>query len=215
MQSFMNRLILACLMILLASCSLFKGKNDGTAGAQEGLSAAEQMIQEGKFAEAVEMLDKMDYPGLSEKQKYLYAFLKLKAAHKAERYEYFRWRGAAILIGTEYAEGINGIIEEMRKSENPLARWHAYNFLIRTKDNLRDQKGVVLEVLKDPNPVLRYYALTWIDMRQDLKGLEDLSLELERLSQDDPDPMNRAFAGQALRRKRSGIRPEETLPQKK
>jgi hypothetical protein len=214
MQSFMNRLILGSVIIFLSCCSLFKGKNQEAAGSQESLAAAEQMMKENKFVEALETLDKMDYPGLSERQKYLYAFLKLKAAHEAERYEYFRWRGAAILIGTEYNQGINEVIEEMRKSENPLARWHAFNFLIRTKESLKEQKGIVIEVLKDPNPVLRYYALTWIDMRQDFKGLEDLAIELERCSRDDPDPMNRAFAGQALRRKRSGVRPEDMPSQK-
>ena len=209
MQSFISRLALVSLMVLLCSCALMSRKNKENANLQENLSAAEQMMKENKFVEALETLDKLDYPQLDEKQQVLYACLKLKAAHKAERYEYFRWRGAAILLGTEYAGEIDAVIDEMRKSENPLARWHAYNFLIRSRENLKEQKEIVLEALRDPNPVLRYYALTWIDMRQDARGLEDLDSELERISRDDPDPMNRAFASQALRRKKSGVRPED------
>ena len=212
MQSFISRLALVSLMVLLCSCALLSRKNNENANLQENLSAAEQMMKENKFVEALETLDKLDYPQLDEKRKYLYACLKLKAAHKAERYEYFRWRGAAILLGTEYAGEIDAVIDEMRKSENPLARWHAYNFLIRTMGNLKEQKEIVLEVLRDPNPVLRYYALTWIDMRQDTRGLEDLESELERISRDDPDPMNRAFAGQAIRRKKSSVPREDQPP---
>jgi len=212
MQSFMNRLIPASLMILLCSCSLVKGKDKETVSSQDSLASAEQMMKENKFVEVLETLDKLDYPGLSEKQKDLYAYLKLKAAHKSQRYEYFRWRGAALLIGSEYATEMGIILNEMRNSENPLARWHAYNFLIRTRKSFREQKAVVLQVLQDPNPVVRYYGLSWIDMRQDFRGMEDLAPELERIYRDDPDPMNRAFAGQALRRKRANVAPEEQIP---
>lgn len=212
MQSFISRLALVSLMVLLCSCALLSRKNNENANLQENLSAAEQMMKENKFVEVLETLDQLDFSRLDKKQQVLYAYLKLKAAHKSQRYEYFRWRGAAILLGTEYAGEIDAIRDEMRKSENPLARWHAYNFLIRTMGNLKEQKEIVLEVLRDPNPVLRYYALTWIDMRQDTRGLEDLDSELERISRDDPDPMNRAFAGQAIRRKKSSVPREDQPP---
>ena len=212
MKSFISRLALVSLMALLCSCALFGRKNKESANLQEKLTASEQMMKESRFVEVLDTLDQLDFSRLDKKQQLQYAYLKLKAAHKSQRYEYFRWRGAAILLGTEYEGEIDAVLDEMRKSENPLARWHAYNFLIRSRENLKEQKEIVLEALRDPNPVLRYYALTWIDMRQDAKGLEDLESELERISRDDPDPMNRAFAGQAIRRKKSSVPREDQPP---
>jgi len=167
---------------------------------EENVTLARELMEQGKYNRVLETLDRIDFSRLEQKDQIDFVFMRLTAAYKTRRYEYFRLSGLAFLLSTEHASQVMLLLNEMRTSVDPMARWHAYTFYLRSQRELTAQKNIALQVLKDSNPILRYYALSWFDQRYREPGMEDILPELEIVAKDDSDPMNRAFANQISRR---------------
>jgi hypothetical protein len=91
-------------------------------------------------------------------------------------------------------------LEAMESSEDPLARWTAFLFRVRsriTDDGLYERAR---EALSDPSTVLRHAALNWVDGNFTDAELRYLAPRLKEMAEKDPDPLNRARAGQVIAR---------------
>jgi hypothetical protein len=165
----------------------------------ENLEYAKKLFEEDKSLEALDILKKTNPSRLKEADQIEYSLILFKAAHKTGCYDYFPWTKMGRLLKSEYASQVQEIMNEMKASPNPMPRWHYYNLSIRIHRDWKTLKTIISQVLNDPNPIIRYYGLSWFEKREGVPQLEDMIPELERIAGEDPDPMNRAYAGQVLR----------------
>lgn len=166
----------------------------------EKIEHAKKLFEEEKYLEALDILKKTNYSRLDEVDQIEFSLILIQVAHKSECYDNLHWTRIAQLLKSGYASQVQDIMNEMRDSPNPMARWHYYNLSIRIHRDWKTLKYNISQVLKDPNPIIRYYGLSWFEKREYVSQLEDIIPELESMEKEDPDAMNRAYAGQILRR---------------
>jgi hypothetical protein len=166
----------------------------------ENLEKAEKLFDEEKYLEVLDALKETDYSRLKEADQIRFSLILVQAAHKSERYDNLQWTKIVQLLKSGYAPRVQEILSEMKASPNPMARWHCFNLSIRMYRDWTTLKNTITQVLNDPNPIIRYYGLSWFEKREMVSQLKDMIPELERVAREDPDPMNRAYAEQVLRK---------------
>lgn len=166
----------------------------------ENIEQAEKLFEEEKYFEVMDVLKKIDYSRLKETDQIRFSLILIQAAHKSEQYDNLQWTKIVQLLKSGYAPRVQEILNEMKASPNPMARWHYFNLSIRICRDWTKLKTIITQVLNDPNPIIRYYGLSWFEKREMLPQLKDMIPELERIAREDSDAMNRAYAEQLLRR---------------
>ncbi|MBN1901460.1 hypothetical protein JW926_09085 [Candidatus Sumerlaeota bacterium] len=170
----------------------------------ENLESARRLFHEEKFVEALDVLMKTDHSRLKQADQIEYSLLLMKSSHKCQRYDNLNWAIVSQLIKSGYAPQVLEIMNEMKASPNPMARWHYFNLSIRMYRDWKTLKTTLAGTLHDPNPIIRYYGLSWFEKREPVPQIMDMIPELERVAKEDPDAMNREYAEQILRRLKEG-----------
>lgn len=170
----------------------------------EAYEKARELLKQDKPSEALDVLLEVaeNYHSLVFEygQQQLVLGLLLEASFRSRRYEALDYLHAYSRGETLSKENVT-LLQEMAKSNDPMARWHANELEWNSKQAGGRLTEILIAPLADPNPIVRFRGLSRIreyaEKREKIGGSAVIA-PLENIAKNDPDPYLQGEAAELL-----------------
>ncbi|MCX7014399.1 MAG: hypothetical protein NTW86_17920 [Candidatus Sumerlaeota bacterium] len=122
-----------------------------------------------------------------------------RASFQCGDYSHFSRSALADLLAGSLREKLDALLDEMRSSDDPFARWKACELhVLGVERGSEEWRGGVAQALSDANPVVRSNGLREAGLKPEM-----FAAELERIAREDDDAYCAAYAKSLLARARN------------